>query len=94
MWNKNSLPFGASIGAIIPVIIYFLIQEFAKVEREGVMVSRFDDATVLVLAIAANLIPFSSYMKKREYEQTGKGILLVTFAYAAIYIFLKFFKEQ
>jgi hypothetical protein len=33
-------------------------------------------------------------MKKPEYEQTGKGILLVTFAYAAIYIFLKFFKDQ
>jgi hypothetical protein len=32
-------------------------------------------------------------MKKPEYEQTGKGILLVTFFYAAVFIFIKFFKE-
>ena len=93
MFRKNSLGFGASIGAIVPLLIYVLIQEVFFVERNGMMVPRFDQATVLVLAIAANLIPFSRYMKDQRYEQTGKGILLVTFFYAAIYIFLKFFRE-
>jgi hypothetical protein len=93
MFNKNSLGFGASIGATIPLLLYIIIQEVFKVERNGIMVPRFDQATVLVLSIAANLIPFSRYMKDPRYEQTGKGILLVTFLYAAIYIFLKFFKE-
>jgi hypothetical protein len=93
MFRKNSLGFGASIGAVIPLLIFLLIQEVFQVERNGIMVPRFDQATILVLSIAANLIPFSRYMKDQRYEQTGKGILLVTFLYAAIYIFLKFFKE-
>jgi hypothetical protein len=93
MFKKNSLAFGASLGAVLPVLLYMILQEGFTVERNGISVPRFDQATSLVLSIAVNLIPFSRYMKKPEYEQTGKGILLVTFIYGAVFIFLKFFKE-
>lgn len=93
MFKKNSLAFGASLGAVLPVLLYMLLQEVITVERNGVTLPRFDQATSLVLSIAVNLIPFSRYMKKPEYEQTGKGILLVTFIYGAVFIFIKFFKE-
>lgn len=94
MFKKNSLAFGASLGAVLPVLLYILLQEGITVERNGVTLPRFDQATALVLSIAVNLIPFSRYMKKPEYEQTGKGILLVTFIYGAVFIFIKFFKEN
>jgi hypothetical protein len=93
MFKRNSLAFGASLGAVLPVFLYVILQEAFTVERNGITFPRFDQATSLVLSIAVNLIPFTRYMKKPEYEQTGKGILLVTFFYAAVFIFIKFFKE-
>lgn len=93
MFKRNSLAFGATLGAIIPLSVYLIFQELILVERAGQMVPRFDQPTSLVLALAVNLLPFSRYMKNPNYEQTGKGILLVTFFYAAVYIFLKYFQE-
>jgi len=93
MLNKNSLAFGASIGALLPLAFYMLFQEVFLVERNNEMVPYFDQPTSLVLALAVNILPFSRLMKNEKYEQTGKGILLSTFLYAAVYVFLKFFKE-
>ncbi len=93
MLKRNSLAFGASLGAVLPVFLYIILQELFTVEHNGINTPRFDQATSLVLSMAVNLIPFTQYMKKPEYEQTGKGILLVTFIYAAVYIFIKFFRE-
>ena len=93
MLNRNSLAFGASIGALLPLAFYLLFQEVVLVERNGLKVPLFDQPTSLVLALAVNILPFSRLMKNERYEQTGKGILLSTFLYAAVFVFLKFFKE-
>ncbi len=93
MLNRNSLAFGASIGALLPLAFYLLFQEVVLVERNGLQVPLFDQPTSLVLALAVNILPFSRLMKNERYEQTGKGILLSTFLYAAVFVFLKFFKE-
>lgn len=94
MFKKDNMAFGATIGAIIPMVIYLLITEVFTKEINGEQVSRFDEGTVLVLSIVANLIPFSYFMKRPQYEKTGKGVLLVTFLFAAVYIFVKFIKEH
>jgi hypothetical protein len=94
MFKRNSLAFGAMLAAVIPAILFLLIEKLFTVERDGVDVPRYDEATILVLSIFANILPFSYYMKHAEYEKTGRGMLLVTFIYAAIYIFVKFIREQ
>ena len=85
--------FGAMLASIIPAALFLLIEYVFTVERNGIEVPRFDEATILVLAIAANILPFTYYMKHPEYERTGRGILLITFIYAAIYIFVKFLRQ-
>ena len=94
MFKKDSLAFGATIGAIIPMVLYLLITEVFTKEIDGEAVSRFDESTVLVLSIVANLIPFSYFMKRPQFENRGKGVLMVTFLFAAVYIFVKFIKEH
>lgn len=90
MFKRDSLAFGVTLGALIPLGVYLLLQS-VETERAGLVVPRFDPASSLVLALAVNLLPFSILMKKPQFEQTGKGMLIATFAYAAIYIYLKFF---
>ena len=85
MFKKDHLAFGAMIGAIIPVIIYALLD---LITYNSGTVKLFDDRTKMVLGIAANMLPFRQYMIKLKFEQTGKGILLVTFIYAFVYLFV------
>jgi hypothetical protein len=87
MFKKDHLAFGAMIGAIIPVIIYALLDLITYNAGTGT-VKLFDDRTKMVLGIAANMLPFRQYMIKLKFEQTGKGILLVTFIYAFVYLFV------
>ena len=82
------------LGSLIPVLIFILVQEVFTIKRGITVMPRFDENTILVLSIVGNLIPFSYYMKKPQFEKTVQGILLVTFFYAAIYIFVKFIRQH
>lgn len=87
MFKKDHLAFGAMIGAVLPVIVYSLLEQITF-NSSGTDHALFDDKTKMVLAIVANMLPFRQYMLKMKFEQTGKGILLVTFIYAFIYLFV------
>lgn len=88
MLKKDNMAFGAMLGAIIPVIAYFLL-ELLTVTRGGVKMPMFSEGTIMVLSIFVNIIPFRQYMVKLKYDKTGRGILLVTFIYAFVYLFTK-----
>lgn len=87
VFKKDHLAFGAMIGAIAPVIIYSLL-ELITYKSNGINLQVFDQKTKLVLAVAVNILPFRLYMVKLKFEQTAKGILLVTFIYALAYIYI------
>ncbi len=91
MFKKDNFIFGALIGAVIPMIVYLILEKFVTITlNTGKVVTRFDQPTMLVLALVVNLLPFRQYMQKGHYEKTGKGILLMTFVYAVVYVYLKF----
>jgi hypothetical protein len=91
MFKKDNFILGLLIGALLPMIVYLLLEEFAVVTLyTGKSVPRFDPASMLVLSLVANILPFRQYMQKGTYEKTGKGILLMTFIYAGVYVYLKF----
>ena len=92
MFKRDNFAFGCMIGAVLPIVVYVLLQEFVTVTlNTGKTEPRFDDATNLVLSLVTNLIPFRQYMQKGNYEKTGKGILLMTFVYALVYVYIKFY---
>ena len=90
MLKKDNFIFGLLLGTLIPLIVYVLLEEVVTIEVNGETQPRFDQATNLVLALVANVLPFRQYMQKGNYEKTGKGILLVTFIFSIAYMILKF----
>lgn len=90
MLKKDNFIFGVLLGALIPLGVYLFLEQVVTIEIKGKTQPRFDLATNLVLALVANVIPFRQYMQKGHYEKTGKGILLMTFVYAMVYMVIKF----
>ncbi|MEX1189113.1 MAG: hypothetical protein WED33_07630 [Bacteroidia bacterium] len=75
---------------MIPLLIFIFLEEVVTIEIDNKVQPRFDQATNLVLALVGNVLPFRQYMQKGHYEKTGKGILLMTFIFAILYMVLKF----
>ena len=90
MLKKDNFIFGLLLVTLIPLIVYVFLEEVVTIEVNGETQPRFDQATNLVLALVANVLPFRQYMQKGNYEKTGKGILLVTFIFSIAYMILKF----
>jgi len=90
MFKKDNFAFGAMLGSGIPIAFYLVLSGINSAMEANLQRPLFQENTIFVLCIVANLIPFRQYMQKGYYEQTGKGILLVTFIYSFIYIYVKF----
>ncbi len=88
---KNSFQFGTLIGLFLPIIAYMIFEGIDRLiyfiyQSSLIKTNVIPDDTQMVLAIAANLITFRYYMVKQHLDDTGKGILFVTFLYALFYI--------
>ncbi len=89
MLKKNSMVFGIILGLVIPVIAFGLFYGvnilIAKFFTHGRSI--FTLATLVVISIFVNVLAFRYYMLKLKMDLTGRGILLATFIYAAVYFF-------
>lgn len=91
LMKKDSNLVGILVGLLLPVI-FFGILFFLNV----MIVQLFDldmfmrDATMKLLAIAINVLPIRYYFVKLKYDQSGRGVLLVTFVYVVVYFWLFF----
>jgi hypothetical protein len=85
--KKDNMAFGASLGAVTPILIFLLLSAINVIERNGVSKAMFDDNTLYVLSIFTNILPFRIYMVNLKMDRTGRGILLVTFIYAGLFVF-------
>ncbi len=86
---RDSLWFGVAVGTAIPLIAYFIIyhlNDYALTYFNKVQILTI--TTMQLVAMCANIILFRLYMLKWDKEQSGKGMLLATFALAFVYIFL------
>ncbi len=89
MLKKDNWWLGAALGALLPIafygIIMLILNQWGTI-AEGTYVLK--PSTSKLLALFANFISFRYYMVNLKYDKTGRGILLVTFAYAAVYFYL------
>jgi len=90
MLKRDNFVFGLLLGTIIPLLIFVFLEEVVTITVDGETHPRFDRATNLVLSLVGNVLPFRQYMQKGHYEKTGRGILLMTFVFAIVYMVLKF----
>lgn len=90
--KKNNIYFGIFMGMLAPVAGYFLLMllnQYIEVTfNYGHTVLKED--TIRMTSIFLNLFVYIPYLNKKEYEMTGRGVLLVTFI-GVIIIFLTMF---
>ena len=86
MFNKNSLWLGILMGILMPLAIYGLL--FGALELyNGMSASphRFDVSLLQLISPVINLFFIRYYFVTKKYDDTGRGLLLVTFVFMIAY---------
>lgn len=92
MKDKDALWFGLIIGLIIPFVSYAIIlmiyEQLDALEITGGSTgTMYRERTVGLLAIATNIIPINIF--KRRYQINNmRGIILATFTYVVLWVYL------
>jgi membrane protease YdiL (CAAX protease family) len=83
--KKDSMLLGIIIGLILPAllfaVLYFPSRLFAPLGKDYLV----QLPTLALISIFPNLFTFRHYLKILKLDQTGRGILLVTFVFAILY---------
>lgn len=83
MFKKDNIVLGIILGAIIPIITYFIIKTgFDLAGHPNVL----RDGTEYVVSLVGVVPVFRYYMVNLKADRTGRGMLLVMFMYAILYI--------
>lgn len=82
-WDKTWI--GLALGISTPVLVYTVY--YLLVYNSGIKKMNIS------LCIATNLIPFYIYQKKEKYKGL-KGVLISTFIWAAVIVYLTFFTNH
>lgn len=89
IFKKDHLISGFIIGLLMPVIA------FAAFFLLNTLIIRFfsldhllKDSSILLLAIASNMLALRYYLVKAKFERTGMSILLLTFIFGIGYFIL------
>jgi hypothetical protein len=92
LFKTNNIFFGMFMGVLAPVAGYFvlmLLNQYMETSLNyGQTVLKED--TIRMTSVFLNLFVYIPYLNKKEYEMTGRGVLLVTFT-GVIIIFLTMF---
>ena len=86
MFNRNSLWLGIVIGIAMPLILYglmYLVLLLYNYYSGGEVL--LNERMLQIIAPVANLFFIRYYFVTRKYEDTGRGVLLVTFVYVISY---------
>lgn len=87
--KKDNFWFGVAIGIIVPAIVFgivYLIDIWLSDMR--LVRTVIKDSTKFLLAVFFNLVLFRLYMVSWKMDQTGKGLLAITFLWAMLYLLL------
>ncbi len=90
--KKDSYLTGIILSAIVPFIIYFVL-EFVVKKLSDLYTNGYpiiQEHNVILISVFLNMIIFYSYINKKEYDKSGRGVLIVTFIYTAIYLVWRF----
>jgi hypothetical protein len=91
--EKDSLLTGFVIGAIVPVIGYFLFENlFEFLSAKGVLAEAIGESlmrrvrTIELIAICSNIIPFE-IGRRKHLDDTLRGIVFPTLIYVGFWIY-------
>ncbi len=88
MLHRDNWILGVVIGLILPLLVYGLaISVLSRYGHVDGLIYLPRPRVPGLLAVFSNLIPFRYYMVNKKYDRTGRGILLITFAYALLFFY-------
>lgn len=86
MFNRNSLWSGIVIGILMPLILYGLMYIGLLIYNNYAGGETMLNETMLqIIAPVVNLFFIRYYFVTKKYEDTGRGVLLVTFVFVISY---------
>jgi len=80
--KKDSVPLGIIIGLLIPAILFSIL----FFVNTNYFPKKIPESSIFIISLCANLFPFRYYMVNLKFDYTGRGILVVTFVYAIIFL--------
>ena len=82
IFNQDSLIFGLVAGAVLPWAFFGILYGMSHwVFKWQYSVSLIQTSTLMLISLIGNMLLMRYYFVKRNFEQTGKGILVFTFSY-------------
>ena len=87
-FKRNSIGFGVILGLLTPVVCFGLFKLIALLTK--INLQMIQDSTVQLVAIFSNMFALRYYLVKLKADKTGRGILLITFVLAFVFIYINF----
>jgi len=92
IFKKNSFILGGALAAFVPVVLYFGLSELvlllSKKFTNGIPL--IQEHNIILVSVFLNMIIFTGYIHKSPYDKTGRGVMIITFIYTAIYFVWRF----
>jgi hypothetical protein len=87
--KKDNIYVGIILGVVTPAAIFFVLWLLIKLLTLYVNDGRaiLSEKTIFLTSIFLNPVIYVKFLKKDEYDRTGRGILLVTFIAVVLYFF-------
>ena len=86
MFNRNTVWFGALIGILMPLALYALLYGAMQLYNDlAEYPLAFNERILQLLSPVINLFFIHYYFVTKKYEDTGRGLLLVTFIFVIAY---------
>ena len=90
--KKDTFLLGIILGAIVPVVLYFIIFYVNGFFEDQMSKNFLTQNTTMLISIVLNVFVLRYFLVNEYREKTGRGVLMVTFAYALIF-FIFFIKS-
>ncbi len=91
MLKKDNWILGIALGIILPLVVYgiifFAMSQWGRID-ETLNLYFIKESTMQLAGVFANMFIFRYYMVNLKFDKTGRGILLSTFIYAGIFVYL------
>lgn len=92
MFKKDNTPFGFALGILAPLVVFIVLYLiFFLIVRLGNIEPFMRQDNLAILSLAMNFILIRYYFNRLKFQETGKGILLITIG--LIMIFFLFIRE-
>ena len=92
MIKKDSWMLGIAFGIILPLLL-FVFFYFANIYSGD----WFNNGrplltlpTIILISVFANMFTMRYFMLTKKYDKAGRGVLLVTFIYAGVFLYFHF----